>query len=58
MTELLKAIGAFLGEILSAIFPHILEESKKPKTVKTIGHDEDLQDDINASIENQVDPNG
>ena len=55
MTELLKAIGAFLGELLKAIFPEILKASKKPKEVKTIGHDEELQDDINKSIEDSID---
>lgn len=55
MISILKAIGAFLGAIFKAILPEIIKESKNPKEVKTIGRNEDLQDDINRSIEDDLD---
>lgn len=54
MTAILQAIGQFIGMILKAVLPDLIKEGKKPKEVKTIGHDKDLQDDINASIEDQI----
>ena len=54
MGNILSAIGAFLGAILKAILPDIMKQGRKPRDVTSAGYDEDLQDDINSSIEEQI----
>ena len=51
---ILKAIGGFIGAVLKAILPALLREWKKPRDVKPIGHDPDIQDDISAGIEERA----
>ncbi len=52
---ILKAIASFIGEILRSILPAIFKETKKPREIKTIGQDKELQNDINKSIEDSID---
>ena len=54
MTALLKALGGFLAPILKAVLALLLQEGKKPREVKPAGYDEDLQNDINSSIEDSI----
>jgi len=49
----LAAIGAFLGNFFKAILPELFAQAKKPRDVKVLGADKELQDDINSSIEDE-----
>ncbi len=49
-----KAIVEILKAIFGALFAQWNKEGKKPKEVKPMGYDEDIQNDINHSLEGQV----
>lgn len=49
-----KAIAEILKAIFGALFDQWNKEGKKPKDVKPAGYDEDIQNDINHSIEGQA----
>lgn len=53
MSSVLAAIGAFIGSILKYIIPALFREGRKPREAKPAGFDEDLQNDIEKSIDEQ-----
>jgi len=50
----LWAIGRFLGEVLKPLLPQIFKEKQKPREVKQAGHDPELQKDMEAELERQI----
>jgi hypothetical protein len=51
---LLALLGEFFGRILREILPGLLKIGRRQRTTRVLGVDEDLQDDINRSIEKQA----
>lgn len=49
----IAAIGAFLGKLLKQILPGLMNQARKPRKTDFSGHDKELDDDINKSIEDQ-----
>ena len=54
MGAILGWIATFLGSILKAILPNLLKQGRKPRNVQPGGFDEDLQKDIESSIEDSL----
>ncbi len=51
---LLAWIAEFIGRILKHILPGLIAEAKKPKKVKLIGADDELQKDIDNAFTNSI----
>ena len=52
---ILKAIFAFLGELLGKLIPELIKEGKKPKEVKPVGGDSETHDALDDSIRDSMD---
>lgn len=47
-------IAEFIGRILKHILPGLIAEAKKPKKVKLIGADDEVQNSIDDDITNSI----
>ena len=52
---ILKAVFAFLGQLLGGVIEWAAKEGKKPKEVKPIGGDNETRDAIDDSIRDAID---
>jgi hypothetical protein len=54
----LTAIGRFFGEILATVLPTLVSQWQKPREVKQVGGDPDVQTAIDDSIIGHIDAGG
>ena len=54
MVGFLAALGEFLGRLLREILPGLLRQGRRHRRTRALGTDEELQHDIDQSIEDQV----
>ncbi len=51
---MLAWIAEFIGRILKHILPGLIAEAKKPKKVKMIGADDEVQNSLDDDITNSI----
>lgn len=48
-------LGKFLGEILKALFKPFMQQYKEPTEVESLGFDDEIEDSIDAGIDDEFD---